>query len=84
VRLPAPGALKPGRSLNTKKYESASVQPPPRDSQGLESLRVVGDDVEIGENAALCEDEVDALLAQLTLFSGRGTTTGNTSTCLSS
>lgn len=52
--------------------------------QGLESLRAVGGKLEISENAALCEDDVDALVDQLTSFGGRVRNTDNLGTCPSS
>ena len=49
--------------------------------EGLGALSSVGDDLYVENNDALCEDDVDDLVAQLTSFSGTVTNSGNLGTC---
>ena len=48
---------------------------------GLSALTEVADDLHVSDNAALCDDEVDALLAQFPSFSADIYRDGNTGAC---
>jgi hypothetical protein len=51
------------------------------DLSGLVSLTTVGGNLIVEDHYKLCEDDVDALLAQLTSFSGTVTISANYGTC---
>ncbi|MBK7755320.1 MAG: hypothetical protein IPI35_02680 [Deltaproteobacteria bacterium] len=66
----------PGLSL-----EPSGSNPSLTSLADLTGLTTVGRDVDITDNDDLCEDDVEALVAQLTSFSGTVTNTDNLGTC---